>query len=135
VRAAAAAALAVVALAGCGGPVKQDAVNVAKTWLKAVEQGDETAACKLMDERAARLLAGKFDLDAPPDDCGAVVAAYHDRVGPDVLKAVVDAGLEPNGELKHGRLGVFPKDDAHRYDVVLMHFDGHRWTIASSGLG
>jgi hypothetical protein len=135
VRLAAAAALAVVTLAGCGGPAKQDAVNVATTWLKAVEQGDETAACKLMDEGTARLIAHKLALDAPPDDCGAVMAAYRDRVGSGVLGDVVDAGLEPEGRVKAGRLGVFPKDQAHRFDVVLMHFDGRRWTVASTSLG
>jgi hypothetical protein len=135
VRAAAAALAASVLVAGCGGPNTADAVNVAATWLKAVQQRDGTAACKLMDASASRTLTARFALDAPPGDCGAVVTAYREQVGADALGEVVDAGLEANGTLKEGRLGVFPKDGPHELQVVLMHFDGRRWTVLSTSVG
>lgn len=134
-RAAAAAVAAGVLVAGCGGPNKADAVNVATTWLKAVQQGDGTAACKLMEPSASRTLAARFALDAPPGDCGAVVTAYREQVGADELGEVLDAGLEFNGTLKDGHLGVFAKHGPHQLQVVLMHFDGRRWTVRSSSVG
>lgn len=122
------------ALAACGGPSKHDAVNVAATWLKAVEQGDDTAACKLMDAKAARILAAKYARDKAGASCSEIVAAYRDVVGKAKLHAVVDGGLEASGKVKNGRLGVFPKLAGSQYDIVLMHFDGHRWTVSSSGV-
>jgi hypothetical protein len=122
-------------LGACGGPSKNDAVNVATTWLKAVEQGDDSAACKLMDAKASRILAAKFARDKIGGSCSEIVAAYRDAIGKAKLHSVVDGGLEASGKVKDGRLGVFPKVAGSQYDIILMRFDGRRWTVESSGVG
>jgi hypothetical protein len=134
VRALAVAAAAAVALAGCGGPATSDAVKVADTWVKAIQQGDDTAACKLMDAKAATIIASKYAPALKGKPCETVVNTYRHEVGKPTFDAIAAAGLEANGKVNNDRLGVFPKDKAHQYDIVLMHHVGGHWTVASTGI-
>ncbi|MEA2293607.1 MAG: hypothetical protein QOE86_1246 [Solirubrobacteraceae bacterium] len=132
----AAAVLAVtgLALGACGGASRSDAVNVATTWLKAVQQGDDTAACKLMDAKAAEVIASKYVRDREQASCGEIVAGYRDGVGTDTLKRVLDGGLEASGTVRKGYIGVFPKQAPFQHDIVLMHSLGGHWAVASTGI-
>lgn len=121
------------ALAGCGSPGPEDAVEVADRWVAAVAEDRPADACALMLPSATRSLQVKY-LDDRDGPCEELVGAYGDRLGEEKLRVLEDPGLEFSGEVQNDRLGVFPADPRYQFEVLLMELDDGEWKLASVGI-
>ena len=125
--------LAAAPAAGCGSTSKADAVNVARTWLAAVQHHEYGAACKLMRDSATRAVAAA--VARPDGSCPQVLGAWRAALGDDALDAIAAAGLEARAQPADDQVTVEPKAAGHERDRVLMQRDGGRWAVAGARLG
>ena len=135
-RSASAAALlgAALAVAGCGGSERKDAVAAAERWLTAVGDADTDAACDLMHESAVMVLRRRSGLK-PAANCAGVVRAYAGACRDEDIDGILEIGLEAEGTVKNDELGVFPVSGPRELQVILMRRAGDGWKVASTSLG
>jgi hypothetical protein len=126
-------AAAALAIAGCGAPAPEEAVAVAERWVDAVAEDRGGDACRLMLPSAIRSLRDKY-LDDRGGSCEAIVRAYGAKLPDAKLRALREQGLEFNGEVKKGRIGVFPTVARYELEILLMQRDGEAWKLASVGI-
>lgn len=127
-------AVAVLALAGCGGDGRKQAVDAAEAWLKAVGERDAEAACARMHESAVETIRVRSRLD-PKTTCLGAVRAYGDAFEPGDIDRILEIGFEAEGPVKDGQVGVFPPSGPRELQVVLMRRSGDEWKVASTSLG
>lgn len=123
---------ATVAVAGCGGDGRKEAVAAAEQWMQAVADRDTRQACALMRPSAVEAIRQKFAGLGEKANCAAVIRAYRDAFEGDDLDALVKAGLEAEGTVKDDEIGVFPVSGAREVQVVLMRRRGDAWQVAST---
>ena len=124
---------AALAVSGCGGPNREEAVSTAEAWLRAVGDRDVERACALMHESAVDALRARSGLEDAAN-CVGVVRVYANGVGGDV-DGILEIGLEAEGTVKGDELGVFPVSGPRELQVILMrHADGE-WKVASTTIG
>lgn len=128
------AAALILAVAGCGGDGRQDAVEAATTWLRAVGDRDADRACELMHASATDTIRKKSGLD-PKTTCLGAVRAYSDAFEPGDVDSILKTGLETETPVKDGEVGVFPKSGPREVQVILMRREGDAWKVASMTLG
>lgn len=121
-------------LGGCGGDGREDAVAAAETWLEAVGERDADAACALMLPSAVDALRKKSGLN-PRTNCLGAVRAYSDAFPDGEVDRILETGLEAEGPVKDGEIGVFPISGERELQVVLMRRDGDAWKVGSTSLG
>jgi hypothetical protein len=121
-------ALAGLALAGCGGPTKADAANVATTWVKAIAHHEDAAACKLMSGAGVRRLARSYVPAATGQPCGDVVDGFRDALGPERL-GDLDRGMQTDGPVRGGHVDVVPKARSLRYLLLVMRVEDGHWKL------
>jgi hypothetical protein len=119
-----------VALTGCGGPSRDEAVQTAGTWLQAVADGEFDRACDLMHPSAVAVLGRRTE----ETECPEVVEAFAGSFGEGDLKGILDGGLEGEGEVKDDELGVFPASGARELQVILMQHRDGAWKVGSTTL-
>jgi hypothetical protein len=123
---------ALVVLAGCGGDGRRDAVDAAERWMQAVADRDTKAACALMRPSAVDAVRQKYAGLGEKANCAAVMRAYRDAFKGNDIDKLVDAGLEAEGTVKKGEVGVFPASGDRQLQVVLMRRRGDEWQVAST---
>lgn len=127
-------AVAALLVTGCGGDDRQEAVAAAEKWLAAVGERDADGACALMSESAVDTIREKSQLPEKTTCLGAV-RDYSDAFRPGDIDGILEIGLEANGPVKDGELGVFPKSGPRQLQVVLMRRTEGEWKVASMTLG
>ena len=125
---------AALALAGCGGDGREDAIEAAESWLRAVGDRDADRACELMGESATDAIRKKSGLN-PKTTCLGVVRQYSDGFKRGDVDDILKTGLEAEGPVKDGEVGVFPRSGARELQVILMRRKGGEWKVASTTLG
>lgn len=121
-------------VAGCGGDQRQEAVDAATAWLRAVGERDADRACELMRPSATDTIRKRSGLD-PRTTCLGAVRAYSDGFARGDVDSILKVGLEAEGPVKDGEVGVFPASGARAFQVILMRREGERWKVASTTLG
>lgn len=122
------------AVAGCGGASGDDAAAVAEDWLTAVRDADGAAACELMLPSARAGLLDKYLKGQRDTSCEAVVKGYRARLTDEKLDAILDGGLEFDGEIEKDRIGVFPAVEKYQFEVILMQREDDEWKVASPAI-
>ena len=127
-------AVAVLAFTGCGGDGREEAVQTAETWLRAVGDRDADRACELMHESAVDVLRKRGGLD-PDTKCPSAVRVYADAFETGDIDSILKIGLEPQGRVKKDELGVFPRSGEREFQVILMRRVDDEWKVAALSLG
>ena len=120
--------------AGCGGDGREEAVQTAETWLRAVGDRDAERACELMHESAVDVLRKRGGLD-PGTKCLGAVRVYADAFEKGDIDNILKIGLEPQGRVKKDELGVFPRSGEREFQVILMRRVEDEWKVAALSLG
>jgi hypothetical protein len=120
--------------AGCGGDQRVDAVKAAESWLRAVGDRDADRACELMSESAVDTIRKRSELD-PATTCLGAVRDYSDAFERGDIDSILKAGLEAEGPVKDGQVGVFPVSGPREAQVILMRRSGDDWKVASMTVG
>ena len=127
-------AAAALAVTGCGGDGREEAVKTAESWLRAVGDRDADRACELMSESAVDTIRQRSELD-PKTTCLGVVRAYSDAFERGDIDGILKIGLEPDGRVKNDEIGVFPRTGPRELQVILMRREGETWKVATMSLG
>jgi hypothetical protein len=123
-------ALSAAALGGCSSG-SEKALGVAEDWLDAVAEKDVEGACGAMTPVAAKSVAARY-VDLPPSaTCTRVMEKYADEFDPRKMRILRDAGLETEGMIEDGRLGVFPAARRHQFEILLMQQVDGDWKVTS----
>jgi hypothetical protein len=125
---------AALAAAGCGGDQREDAVKAAESWLRAVGDRDADRACALMAESAVDTIRKKSGLP-PKTTCLGAVRDYADAFEAGDVDSILKTGLEAEGPVKDGQVGVFPVSGPREVQVIFMRRSGDDWKVASMTLG
>lgn len=122
------------ALAGCGGDGREEAVETAETWLRAVGERDAEGACELMHESAVENIRNKSELN-PGTTCLGAIRAYADAFEPRDIESILKVGLEAEGTVKEDEVGVFPRSGPRDLQVILMRRVKDEWKVSGMSLG
>ena len=125
---------AVLAVSGCGGPSRDEAVSTAETWLRAVGDRDAERACALMQDSAVEALRQRSGLNASAS-CTGVIRSYAGAFDDGEVDGILELGLEAEGTVKKDELGVFPVSGPRELQVILMRHSGGKWKVASTTIG
>ena len=120
-------------LLGCGGPSREDALSSAKTWLRAVGEGDSGRACELMHASAVKAVARRFPELGRKPVCHQVIDAYRDAFDDGELGKIAGS-LETEGAVKNDEIGIFPASGARELQVILMQHREGAWKVGSTTL-
>jgi hypothetical protein len=121
-------------LPACGGDERKEAVAAAQSWLTAVGKADAGAACALMQPSAVDALRKKLAMNADAN-CTGAVRAYARSFARGEVDSILRAGLEAEGPVKKGQVGVFPVSGPRELQIVLMRRVKDEWKVASTTLG
>lgn len=126
--------VAALAMAGCGGDGREEAVQTAESWLRAVGDRDAERACELMHESAVDVLRKRGGLD-PKTKCLGAVRVYADGVEAGDVDRILKIGLEAQGRVTKAELGVVPRSGEREFQVILMRRVDEEWKVAALSLG
>ena len=126
--------VAALVVAGCGGDGREEAVDTAESWLRAVGERDAEGACELMHDSAVDTIRAKSELH-PDTNCLGAIRSYADAFEPRDVDSILKVGLEAEGTVKNDEIGVFPRSGPRELQVILMRREDGEWKVASMSLG